>query len=371
MKHRRGHGEGSIQQLPNRRWRGWLTLPDGRRVSRQARTKGELLQWMNETRASVAQGIMPTQPTAILVRDWLDYWLETKAHSIEPKTYHIYEVTIRLHIVPELGHLRLHDIRADQIQRLYNDKAEQPRTAENCHRVLRMALSLALEQELIARNPLRGVIPPRYVRPEMKSWTADEAKRFLESVDDARWAALYWLLLTTGMRPSEALALRWGDIDLDAQRLQVRRHLVRVPKGGGIRIGDTKTHSARVVGLTEPASAALARWRKRQDEERSQAGAAWRDEDFVFTTATGSPLEPRNVNRDFDGRVRRLGLRDIRPYDLRHTCATLLLQQGVPLKVVSEILGHASTAITGDIYAHATEHMQAQAQKALNHLFSG
>jgi integrase len=199
----------------------------------------------------------------------------------------------------------------------------------------------------------------------MKTWTAAQASQFLAAVDNPRWAAAYWLLLTAGLRVGELCGLRWPDVDMETGRLQIRRTLQRVI-GVGIVVGETKTDRPRSVLLTPGAIASLRKWRAVQNGWRLTAGSNWPSEDYVLSTANGTAIELNNVTRDMTGRVRRLGLPLIRVHDLRHTCATLLLERGVNQKVVQEMLGHRRIGTTLDLYAHVTPTMQGQAVAAMS-----
>jgi integrase len=182
---------------------------------------------------------------------------------------------------------------------------------------------------------------------------------------------LYVLALTTGMRQGELLALRWADVDLAAGRLAVRGTLHR-GAGGGWTIQEPKTaRSRRPVVLARVAVRALTAHRRRQDAEQRAAGPRWAEHGFVFTNRVGRPLSSQNlVQRDFHPLLRRLGLPQVRFHDLRHTAATLLLQQGVHPKVVSELLGHTDVGITLDLYSHVSPAMHAAAARALGDLLS-
>jgi integrase len=198
----------------------------------------------------------------------------------------------------------------------------------------------------------------------MQSLSAEEAGRFLAAARETRFEALWTVLLTAGLRPCEALALKWGDILED--RVQIRRSLTWVP-GEGPQFAEPKTLGGRrVVSLPTSTLKALRAQRSRQAAERLAAGPSWKENDLVFANRLGGPLEWRIVaGRYFRPVLRAGGLRDIRPYDLRHTCASLLLAAGENVKVVSERLGHATATMTLDVYAHVLPDMQQKAAERL------
>jgi integrase len=234
--------------------------------------------------------------------------------------------------------------------------------------VLKRVLSDAVKRGLIIRNPAENVERPKVRDVEMQWWSIGEARIFLAHVEGERLDVLWKLYLTTGMRRGEALGQKWGDVDLDAGRLAVRRTLVAV--GGKATWSEPKTAaSCRVVSLDPGTIAALRDHRRRQLEERMAVGGGYRDEGLVFATVAGEPLHPDYVSNVFDRLVKASGVRRIRLHDLRHTAATVMLERGVPLKVVTERLGHSSTRITADLYQHASESMQDAAAAELGAAF--
>jgi integrase len=197
----------------------------------------------------------------------------------------------------------------------------------------------------------------------MQTLSPEQARAFLEAAQGDRFAALYTLALSTGMRQGELLALRWGDLDPDRGTAQVRGSLEQ----GTRAIAETKTGgSRRQVILTRAAVEALRRHRKAQAEERLRA-VYWDDRGLVFCTEAGTPLDVRNlVRRSFAPILERAGLPRIRFHDLRHTAATLLLGQGTHPKVVADLLGHTRIGTTLDLYSHVTPTMQQQAAEAMD-----
>jgi integrase len=213
------------------------------------------------------------------------------------------------------------------------------------------------------------VNPPRGDPLDVQPLSPQEAERFLHAVSGDRLEALYTLAITTGMRQGELLALRWRDVDLERRSIRVTGSLQYIP-GQGLRLSQPKTRkSRRHVLLTEVALASLRRHGAAQSAERSRRGIGWQELDFVFASRGGRPLYATNViKRSFPRILKSAGLRQIRFHDLRHTTATLLLDQGVHPKIVSEMLGHSSIGITLDLYSHATPTMQETAISALDRL---
>jgi integrase len=200
--------------------------------------------------------------------------------------------------------------------------------------------------------------------------TSDEATKLLVTVKGSRLEALYAVALALGLRRGEALAVRWDDLDLVHGTLSVKRTLVRV--NGKLIFNEPKTErSARTIPLPSSCVMLLKSHRARQVQERLAVGPRWQENGLVFATTIGTPIEPRNLNRDFHRRCEEAGLRRFRLHDLRHTCASLLLAQGVPARVVMEILGHSGISITLNTYSHVSPAIQQEALDKMNHLLEG
>ena len=238
------------------------------------------------------------------------------------------------------------------------------------HAVLRRALGQALKWGLVARNVATLVDPPRVQRREVQPLGPDQARAILAAVQGDRLEALYSVALAVGLRRGEALGLRWTDVEFDAGALAVRAALQRV--NGKLQLVQPKTaRSRRTIALPQSVIVALHRHRVRQLQERLLAGQRWHDTGFVFTTTLGTPLDPRNVYRHFQRALDKAGLPRKRFPDLRHTCATLLLAQGVHPRVVMDILGHSQIALTMDTYSHVIPALQREAAGRMDALLAG
>jgi integrase len=233
---------------------------------------------------------------------------------------------------------------------------------------LRRSLADATRLGLVSRNVAALVKPPAPVRHDLVTWTADEVRTFLAAVEGDRMAPAYRLLASTGMRRGEALGLHWSNVDLDASRVVVNRSLTLVNEE--LVWASPKTaRSRRSLSLDPETVAVLRAHRRRQLEERLNAGEAWQDNDLVFCNEDGTALHPSRFTRRFVTACERAGVPKIRLHDLRHTWATLALQAGIHPKVVSERLGHATTGITLDIYSHVQPELDAHAATAVAELF--
>jgi integrase len=241
-------------------------------------------------------------------------------------------------------------------------------TIRALHRLLRVALQDAVTDGLLVVNAAKNLRLGHKYRAKVSAWSAEEARRFLRTARSDRLYALYAVALSLGLRRGEALGLRWSDADLDEGVIYVRQALHRVE--GRLQFGPVKSDgSERAVAVPAACLAALADHRTAQEVEREEAGIGWTDSGLVFTTGRGTPIEPRNINRHFAALTERAGVSKIRFHDLRHSCATLLYEQGVPLEHIQDVLGHSSPTITKTIYVDSTRQVQRAAVDRLGHLF--
>lgn len=332
------------------------------------------------------------KPANMTLREYLDEWEENTLKSrVRPKTYKSYKQLIELYIKPHLGNFKIKDINPLLIQNMYAamiTKGLSPRTVRYTHTVLKNALNQAIKWQIIKTNPCDNVDLPKQARKEMKVLTPEQAKKFLEACAYNRFGVLFELLLTSGMRPEEALGLKWEDVDFKNNRIHIKRVLTRTKEGWNLEEPKT-SKSRRTIPLPKEVMKNLKEHKRNQAEEKLKAKETlnydkdnekfkveelkeklndpkiYVDYEFVFATQNGSPLEERNVSRYFKDILKKENLPDIRLYDLRHTCATLLLAAGENPKVVSERLGHASITLTLDTYSHVLPDMQKQATDKL------
>ena len=226
-----------------------------------------------------------------------------------------------------------------------------------------------MKNGLVERNVAALVDLPKSVRTEMRALSHGEVRAFLKEAESDVWYALWVLLVTTGLRPGEALGLKWED--LDGNKLSVRRALVRIP-GQGWSLEETKTRRSRVIDLSELTIRALGKHRTEQSRDRLRLGGEFVDQGFIFSTRSGKPLDATNIaKKHFKPLLKAAGLPPIRLYDLRHTAATLLFVDGERPKVIQEMLGHASIVLTMDTYSHVMPGMQAAPAARMDRLLRG
>lgn len=316
------------------------------------------------------------EPSPITVDDYMKKWLETAARPrLRDNTYREYEGLLCRYVSPTLGGKRLSDVRPLDIQSLYTTMSEKnlsARTVRFTHSVLSSAFKQAVRWRMLLQNPCGSVELPRKVSQEMQSLTPIEAARFLAEAAGDRWVALFVLALATGLRPSEYFGLKWSDVDLEQGLVTVQRSLIwRSYKSGDWYFGEPKTpRSRRRIPLPDSVVRALIQHKRRQAEERLKEGAAYKNLDLIFATSEGQPLIRLNViQKHFKPILERAKLpATLRLYDLRHTCATLLLAANENPKVVSERLGHSSITLTMDVYSHVLPDMQQGASDKLERI---
>lgn len=353
-----------------------MPTPTGvKQVSTTRPNENEARRWLNQMKYERDQGIFH-EPSKATLGSYLDYWLENSVKpSVRPGTYERYEAIVRRHIKPDLGRAKLHDIKLSDLEALYQRKIDSglsPRTVEYIHRTTYRALKEAVRWDMVRTNAAAHARSPRAKPKEMRPLSKEEAYALLEAAKGTRLKALFILALATGMRRGEMLGLKWDDLDLDAGTLQVRRSLVAAQ--GGISVGEPKRQSSkRRLELGKGTVAALKAHRARQKEERL-AAAEYADEGWVFAKKDGGPIAPSTfVSVYFEPLIKRAGLwgRGIRFHDLRHTFATNSLLQNIPVKVVSETLGHGDVSITLKTYSHVLPGMGRDAADKMDDFLFG
>jgi integrase len=320
-----------------------------------------------------------------LHRQYFTEWLKAIRPTVRDSTWHSYERNLRLHVSAYVGRVQLRRLDATGLNALYahllveghkghhgeEPAGLSPRTVRYVHTIIHRALKDAVRWGRLVRNVADAADPPRASpgsAPEVQAWSRESLVDFLDRsrISGDRYYPLWVFLATTGCRRGEALGLRWSDVDLRSGRVAIRQTIVVVAHD--VRFGTPKTaKSKRSVSLDPATVSVLKDWRGHQLEEKMLLGPGYRDHDLIFAKATGEPLHPERVSREFDRRVERWDLPKLTLHGLRHTWATLALAAGVHPKVVQERLGHTTIGITLDLYSHTTPTLHDEAA----HLVAG
>ena len=347
-----------------------MSLPDGRRKFLYGKTREDVRRKLSRALHAIDVGGF-TDSRGITVGEFLDQWLaDVVQPNVRPWTYKGYEVHVRLHLKPALGHIPLDKLAPLHVQQLLNAKKSAGLSAKSIRYIrgtLRTALNQAVRWELLSRNPASLVDGPRVAHYEIRPFTPEEARAFLAAMKGDRLEALYSVALTMGLRQGEALGLCWKEVDLEMGYLRVSQQLQRFD--GETRLVEPKTpRSRRTLALPASIVRSLRQHRDRQLEERAQAGDKWAETGLVFTTPTGKPIDATKISKDFHRHLDRAGLPQRRFHDLRHSCATLLLVQGVSPRVVMEVLGHSQISLTMNTYTHVLPELRRQAAVRMDEL---
>lgn len=377
-KTKRGQNEGSVYQRKDGRWEAILTIPADapggpKRQSFYGPTKRAAQDKLRAAQSSISRGV-PLVPQEQTVERFLTDWLaNVVTPTLKPRTTQSYEYLLRVHLIPGLGKHKLAKLTPQHVQAFLNAKSESglsPRSVQYLRAVLRRALGQALKWDLVSRNVATLVSPPKSERHEIRPLNPEQARTLLSAVKGDRLEALYSVAVSLGLRQGEALGLQWSDVDLETGRLQVRTSLQRMK--GSVELVSPKTErSRRIIHLPPSTVAALRKHKARQNEERLRAGKRWDGSwNLVFTSTIGTPLEARNVTRHFHAVLESAGLPKMRFHDLRHTCATLLLAQGLGARQIMDVLGHSTINLTMNTYAHVIPEMRHEAASMMEQILA-
>lgn len=379
MARKRANGDGSIRKRKDGRWEGRYVVgrdPNtGKMVTKnvlgktQAEVKEKLRKAIDDSRQ-----LDYTKEGKYTVGQWLDEWFDAYAKvKVRASSHQTYKGYIENHIKPNIGDIPIEKLTSLRLQKFYHklltegrvpriESENQPKglsakTVRNIHQVISSAMSMAVKHKLILSNPAEGCELPKVEHREMRTIPAEQLGAFLREAKESGVYELYYLDLATGLRRGELLGLKWDDIDLDQGVIHVRRQVYRID--GEIREVPLKTkHSYRSISISKDAAELLREMKKRKVSE------------YVFPSPTGGPISPDSVLHMLHRVLKRAGLPSMRFHDLRHSFATLALQNGVDIKTVSGMLGHFSAGFTLDTYAHVTTAVQKEAANTMRNVLN-
>jgi len=369
---KRANGEGSMYEAADGRWHGAITWTDPAGIRHRktfaSRLRGTVKDRMDTFRRDLDRddGIVPKGTLG----EYLTGWLVTARQDIRPATWRHRDNMVRTHIVPSVGTVKLAKLTPADVERMTAgmvSAGKSPTTAIGARVILRRALADAQRDGKVRQNAAALARPPRKVRHELVYLDAAQLRRLLDATTGHVLGPLIAVAATTGLRQGELLGLRWQDVDTGGASLTVRRSMA-LAWDGTYQLAEPKTKgSRRTINLPARAVAALTEQQARQERAKQAAGTAWQDRDrLVFTDGAGIALRGDIVTHEYQKQLRAIGLPVVPFHALRHSMASALLAAGVPLKVVSETLGHASIAITADVYAHVSPELRKDAADAMD-----
>ena len=379
MAKKRANGDGSIRKRKDGRWEGRYVVgrdPDtGKMITKNVlgKTQAEVKEKLRKA-IEDSKRLDYTQEGKYTVGQWLDEWYEAYAKvKVRASSHQTYKGYIENHIKPNIGEIPIEKLTSLQLQKLYRklltegrvpriESEKQPKglsakTVRNIHQVISSAMGMAVKHRLILSNPAEGCELPKVEHREMHTIQAEQLGAFLREAKESGVYALYYIDLATGLRRGELLGLKWEDIDLDQGVIHVQRQVARV--NGEVKEVPLKTkHSYRNISISQDAAVLLREMKKHSVS------------DYVFPSPTGGPISPDSVRNMLRRVLKRAGLPALRFHDLRHSFATLALQNGVDIKTVSGMLGHFSAGFTLDTYAHVTTAAQREAANTMGNVLS-
>ena len=360
--------EGSIYQLPSGHWRAQICI-DNHRLSATRKTKSEAREWIREMQDKIGLG-MTYEASRTTLKEFMTGWLATKRYSIRPATDRQYTDAVQIHILPQLGNLKLIDLNPKIIQVFIDGMMADnigKRTIQIVKIVLSSCLSHAQDLGIIRINPAELVKVPKIARHDLNIWNEDEVLQFLESIHGKRNEYLYGIALAMGMRQGELMGLKWQDIDWKRETIMVRRQAVMI-RGGGYSFSEPKSkHGWRSVDLGIGSMEKLRKQYELMRLMRTAARQDWEENDLVFPSTRGTPQSDTNLVHEFHKLEEQAGVPKIRFHDLRHTAASLMLSRGIPPVTVAGMLGHTVSVLLST-YAHFIPGNQAEAARVMDEI---
>jgi integrase len=319
--------------------------------------------------------------TKITLGEFVKRWLKDyAAANLAPRTAQGYEAIAETHLLPLLGNIPLVELKPETIQKYYSDKMAggrhdkkgglSARTVRHHHMLLHCALRYAVKWGVLNRNPADAVTAPKPQRCEIHAWSEENIQSFLKNAKETPYYVLFYIALSTGMRRSELLALRWCDADLLYGQVSVTRSMHYMRKGEMVFRQPKTEKSRRLIALPPSTCLLLQEYKNRIVDDKIIMGTPIKEEDLIFSQPDGGPLLPNSVSHAWAKLAKRTGLKGMRLHDARHIHASFLLKQGVHPKIVQERLGHSSISITLDTYSHVAPGLQKAAAERFDEILS-
>jgi integrase len=365
MAKRGANNRGTITRRADGRWEGRVSLPGGKRRCVYGKSQREVSQKLTELLRIVEEGrSIPDEKQTI--EQFLHFWLETHALHVRGSSMRPYDLYVRDYLIPRFGAIPLVKLTPQKVQMGLTEMLTDGISAYSVrysHRVLKQALGVAVDLEILARNPARKTRLPRLAKRNYVTWSEEQVRIFLHSTRGHLYEIAFLLMVTTAMRIGEVVALRWDDIDFKHKVIHVRSTQT-YGRNHKRTVGDTKTDSSRRDIALLPQVAG--RLKQLLIERKKSQGFC--SSDLVMLNARGGLVSNQSIWGSFVRATQEAGLPRIRPHDVRHTAATLLIKRKVNIKVVSQMLGHASVSITMNIYAHVLDEMEREATEMMGEI---
>ena len=379
MAKKRANGEGNIRKRKDGRWEGRFTAGHDPATGKQiiksvlGKTQAEVKEKLKKA-LDGAQKVDFTKSGKYTVGLWMDEWFENVAKiKVRASSHQTYRGYIDNHIKPSIGNIPIEKLTTMDLQKFYRklltkgrveriEAKDQPKglsakTVRNINQVISSAMDLAVAQKIIPANPTNACALPKIEHQEMQTIPTEQLQAFLQEAKATGVYEMYYIELATGLRRGELLGLKWQDIDWKNGIIKIRRQVARVD--GQIKEAPLKTkNSYRTVTISQQAIAVLKEQKKKTNDT------------YVFPSPNGGPISPDSVNNMLKRVLERAGIPKVRFHDLRHTFATIALQNGVDIKTVSGMLGHFSAGFTLDTYAHVTTSAQKEAAQTMGNILS-
>ena len=379
MAKKRANGEGNIRKRKDGRWEGRFTAGHDPATGKQiiksvlGKTQAEVKEKLKKAMEDSTK-VDFTKNGKYTVGTWLDEWFENVAKiKVRASSHQTYKGYIENHIKPNIGNIPIEKLTTMDLQKFYRklltkgrveriESKDQPKglsakTVRNINQVISSAMELAVAQKIIPANPTNACALPKIEHQEMQTIPVEQLQAFLQEAKATGVYEMYYIKLATGLRRGELLGLKWQDIDWKNGVIKVHRQVARVD--GQIKESPLKTKSSyRTVTISQQAIEVL----KEQKKKTNDA--------YVFPSPNGGPISPDSVNNMLKRVLERAGIPKVRFHDLRHTFATIALQNGVDIKTVSSMLGHFSAGFTLDTYAHVTTSAQKEAAQTMGNILS-
>ena len=363
MARKRANGEGTTRKRKNGVWEGRFYV-NGTQRSVYGKSQADVRREITRITSEIDNDEFLIQTDETL-ENWLSFWQDTYLDDVKKSSSDRYKSCIKLHIVPALGKIRIANLRASAIQRFLNNcknqKGLSKKSVQNIRLVLSKSLDKAVDDERIRKNPCLKTKVPSYDDPpkEMHTLEGNEITDFLREIENSDFRNIFYIALFTGMRESEIIGLSWDCIDFAKGTVHLYRQLKR-NRGGDNRytFSSLKNKQSRTFSIPDDVLEVLKKVRVQQAQWKLAAGSSWQDKNnLVFTNEIGDHIHAKTLYRRFKKVASAIHLPDLRFHDLRHSYASLALQNGVDPKTVSTNLGHATVAFTLDKYGHVTKAM--------------